>query len=451
MPTPSPYGRIPLGSGPSPEALLSALWPFAPEFLWLPSWGYQRESILALAPQAILTCESGFQWEQLQAFYTQHCKSCPPCEDLRGPLAGGIFGTVSYEAALGLERLRHIRPRTLGYSAVRFGHYPVVLCYQASTKHWELTGQIHAYPEYTEQLAKIWRKVCDTQAPTKDIAPAPQAIVDVLTQESEYAAWVKDARDRIQAGDIYQANLAHPLRITGTEPLPQLFARIHAANPSPWASLYRSPAFSLLSNSPELLVSCRSGQVQAKPIAGTRPRGETLESDQRHRENLLRSPKERAEHLMLVDLVRNDLGRICAPGTVHVPLLMDREPYQNVTHIVSTIEGKLDPTCTPLDTLVASFPGGTITGTPKLRSMEIIDSLEAHPRGYYTGSLGYLSAQGDLEFNILIRTLQVQERAHDWTAHLHVGAGIVADSSPAREYQETLHKAAAWSKILLGE
>jgi len=237
--------------------------------------------------------------------------------------------------------------------------------------------------------------------------------------------------------------------VQGFEPLPHLFARIHQGNPSPWACLWKNPEITLLSNSPELLLTLHGDNLVSQPIAGTRPRGVDDVSDQKLRRNLLRSPKERAEHLMLVDLVRNDLGRVCVPGSVHVPLLMDREPYRNVTHIVSTIHGRLDPAYDVCDALSALFPGGTITGTPKLRSMECIDALETHARGFYTGSLGWINPCGDMAFNILIRTLQLQEHTYGWTGELHVGAGIVADSNSLREYQETLHKADAWKSVLL--
>jgi len=191
--------------------------------------------------------------------------------------------------------------------------------------------------------------------------------------------------------------------------------------------------------------------VWSKPIAGTRPRSENIIEDNRLKSELIESEKEQAEHLMLVDLVRNDLGRVCTAGSVQVTNLLDRESYRNVTHIVSTIAGTLDTGVSSLDALLSLFPGGTITGTPKLRSMEIIDQLEQWPRGFYTGSMGWITPQGDLEFNILIRTLQVlmkQNPCHGW---LHVGAGIVADSDPEMEYQETLHKANAWRQIISGE
>lgn len=440
----SNISRRTLGIGLSPSKILQGIWAQGHEFQWLPNWGYQQESILACKPIDTLQQGARFQWESLRSYLHRHqifAMQNAAC----GPLAGGVFGAVSYEAALHMERVRNVRERSLGHGDAHFAYYPVVIGYDWQSQEWFLSGAIDSFPDYANELAGIWEKASeDHQQP----APHESAHMQTLVPEAHYANWVKQARERILNGDIYQANLAHPLQVSGSEPLPQLFSRIHAANPSPWACLFRTSSFTLVSNSPELLVSCRNHLVRAKPIAGTRPRGEDDEADARHRQNLIRSPKERAEHLMLVDLVRNDLGRVCEAGSVHVPLLMDREPYRNVTHIVSTVEGRLDSTQDSLSALAAAFPGGTITGTPKLRSMEIIDELEDYARGFYTGSLGYFAHGGDMEFNILIRSLQLQENGKGWQGHLHVGAGIVADSNPQREYQETLHKAAAWKEIL---
>jgi len=435
-----------LSTGPSPHELLDKLWVNSAELIWLPSFGGAPDSVLALNPLAIFESAANFSIGALRAFCTQHMPVQVQSATPWGPLAGGVFGALSYEASFDLDRLRSIQPRTLGVPRARFGFYPVVLAYTASTNIWFLSGQLDAFPEYAQDLSALFHG-----ALTKSSLPAPQehqAQFHPQVAEKEYSSWVRATRKLIQNGDLYQANLAHPIRIHGTEPLPQLFRRIHASNPSPWACIFKAPQFTILSNSPELLLTLKSAKIVSKPIAGTRPRGVDSASDEKLRRNLLRSPKERAEHLMLVDLVRNDLGKVCTAGTVDVPLLMDREPYRNVYHIVSTISGTLDPTLHPLDALGALFPGGTITGTPKLRSIEVIDSLESHPRGFYTGSLGYINPCGDLEFNILIRTLQVFPQAEGWDAVLHVGAGIVADSNPRREYRETLHKADAWKQVL---
>ena len=430
----------------APHELLSKLWESTTELLWLPNWGGRSDSVLALNPIAILESATQFSKDALQAFCTEHMPQQLNAALPWGPLAGGVFGALSYEASFDLDRLRSIQNRSLGVPRARFGFYPVVIVYSEITRTWSLSGQLERFPAYAQQLQATFQAACALPNSIHSIAHTAKFHPQV--SEKEYSSWVRTARKLIQNGDIYQANLAHPIRIHGTEPLVQLFERIHTSNPSPWACIYKAPQFTILSNSPELLLTLKASQIVSKPIAGTRPRGSDTQSDEKLRRNLLRSPKERAEHLMLVDLVRNDLGKVCTAGTVSVPLLMDREPYRNVYHIVSTITGTLNPSSHPLDALEALFPGGTITGTPKLRSIEIIDSLESHPRGFYTGSLGYINPCGDLEFNILIRTLQVFSQTEGWDAVLHVGAGIVADSVPRREYHETLHKADAWKQVL---
>jgi anthranilate/para-aminobenzoate synthase component I len=198
--------------------------------------------------------------------------------------------------------------------------------------------------------------------------------------------------------------------------------------------------FSLISTSPERLIRLNGRRAETRPIAGTRPRGSGAEDDQRLVRELLASPKERAEHVMLVDLERNDLGRVCEFGSVRVDEFMAVEQYSHVSHIVSNVSGLLRPEATPFDLIRATFPGGTITGVPKIRCMEIIEELEPVRRGPYTGSFGYIGWNGDLDFNIVIRTLVLTGTK----AYLQVGAGIVADSNPDAEYEETLHKAQAF-------
>jgi len=215
-------------------------------------------------------------------------------------------------------------------------------------------------------------------------------------------------------------------------------------NPSPFSGLLRIGNTSLISTSPERLVRLDGRSADTRPIAGTRRRGRDDSDDRRLREELLGNEKERAEHLMLVDLERNDLGRVCEFGSVLVDELLSIEQYSHVSHLVSHISGQLRTDVTGFDLLQAVFPGGTITGVPKIRCMEIIDELEPVRRGPYTGSMGYLSWSGDLDFNIIIRTLVLHERQ----GYLQVGAGIVADSDPAKEYEETMHKAQAFLSAL---
>jgi anthranilate synthase component 1 len=250
---------------------------------------------------------------------------------------------------------------------------------------------------------------------------------------------VESAQDYIRAGDIYQANLSRPWRAT----LPSgvtaaaLYRRLRVANPSPFAAFAQFGSFAILSSSPERLLRIRGNRVDTRPIAGTHPRGSTAENDQALAEAMIAHPKERAEHVMLIDLARNDLGRVCVGGSVRVDDYMAVETYAHVHHIVSNVTGELRPGVTPIQALRAVFPGGTITGCPKVRCMQIIAELEAQPRGPYTGSLGYLNHDGSGDFNILIRTMSLLGQQLEFRA----GAGIVADSRPQRELEETRAKA----------
>jgi len=208
-------------------------------------------------------------------------------------------------------------------------------------------------------------------------------------------------------------------------------------NPSPFSGMLRFDQTSFISSSPERLVRLDGRRVDTRPIAGTRPRGGTTDEDHRLARELRANEKECAEHVMLVDLERNDLGRVCEFGSIHVDELMTLEQYSHVNHLVSHVAGTLKNNATGFDLLRAVFPGGTITGVPKIRCMQIIEELEPVRRGPYTGSMGYISWSGDLDFNILIRTLVMR----NGRGYLQVGAGIVADSQPAKEYEETIHKA----------
>ncbi|NJN35943.1 MAG: anthranilate synthase component I family protein [Nitrospiraceae bacterium] len=227
---------------------------------------------------------------------------------------------------------------------------------------------------------------------------------------------------------------------SGLQPDLLAYSRLRTLNPSPFSGLLRFDHTSLISSSPERLVRLNGRRADTRPIAGTRPRGENAAADLRLEGELRANEKECAEHIMLVDLERNDLGRVCDFGSVRVDELMTLERYSHVSHLVSHVGGTLRSNATGFDLLRALFPGGTITGVPKIRCMEIIEELEPVRRGPYTGSMGYLSWSGDLDFNILIRTLV----RRNGTGYLQVGAGIVADSDPAREYEETIHKAQAF-------
>jgi anthranilate synthase component 1 len=256
----------------------------------------------------------------------------------------------------------------------------------------------------------------------------PQRFLDGVTRIHEH----------LYAGDIFQVNLSRAWRARYAQPPTPatLYGVLRKANPAPFAGLLQQPEWAVVSSSPERLVEVRRGVAQTRPIAGTRPRLPGDDELARIRE-LSAHPKERAEHVMLIDLERNDLGRVCVPGTVEVDELMAVESYAHVHHIVSNVRGRLRAEVTPGEVIAATFPGGTITGCPKVRCMEIIAALEDAPRGAYTGALGYLDRNGDLDLNILIRTLTLTGDE----VSLRAGAGIVADSVAALELDETRAKA----------
>ncbi len=267
-----------------------------------------------------------------------------------------------------------------------------------------------------------------------------------LTQ-AEYIECVERAKLYIEEGDIYQANLSQRFTTAYDGDDLGLFFNLRYVNPSPFSGLLRFKELGIVSSSPERLVKVEEDCIETRPIAGTRPRGLDADTDQSLSSELLLNEKERAEHLMLVDLERNDLGRICETGSVKVTDLMFLEQYSHVSHIVSNIEGKLQPQASVKDILRAVFPGGTITGCPKIRSMEIIRELEPQPRGPYCGSMGYIGFSRHMDLNIIIRSFILK----DGKAWFNVGAGIVADSEPEKEYQETLDKAAALVQVLASQ
>ena len=257
-----------------------------------------------------------------------------------------------------------------------------------------------------------------------------------LTRE-EHRSLVLRVKEHIARGDVYQANLSQRFRVPFPRTGLDLYRELRALSPAPFSGYVRGPGFEIASASPERLLDVRDGLASTRPIAGTRPRSDDPGHDRALHAELLLSEKERAEHLMLVDLARNDLGRVAELGSVQVDELMTVEHYAQVRHIVSNVRARLRPAADALDALMALFPGGTITGVPKVRCMQILDALEPVPRGFYTGALFYLTPSGRLDANILIRSAVVCGGA----ATFHTGGGIVADSDPDHEYEETLHKA----------
>jgi anthranilate synthase component 1 len=281
--------------------------------------------------------------------------------------------------------------------------------------------------------------------PKSQAAPASERppLTSNLSQE-RFEAMVQQGKEYIAAGDVIQVVLSQcfqtPLR---HDPF-DLYRALRSINPSPYMFYLDLEDLQLVGASPEILVRLEEGRITYRPIAGTRPRGASEAEDQELEADLLADPKERAEHLMLVDLGRNDVGRVASVGSVRVPELFTIERYSHVMHIVSQVEGDLAPGCDGLDVLKSTFPAGTVAGAPKVRAMEIIEELEPTRRGPYAGAVGYLGFGGNLDFCITIRSFAI----HQGQVYLQVGAGIVADSDPAREYQETVNKGLALVRAL---
>jgi anthranilate synthase component 1 len=345
------------------------------------------------------------------------------------PFAGGWFVFLGYELAAEIEPTLRL-PRS---------PLPLVACawrMRAAWLHDHLTGRsvIVAEPGAEPEAAVLRTDIDD--APPFVVVPASSGAIAEDDPELYIEACRRTLR-HIAAGDVYQANIARAWRARLPEgsSAAAVYANLRAANPGAFAGLALLGGFAILSSSPERLVRVRGRQVDTRPIAGTRPR--TAGTDHRSIGELTGSAKERAEHVMLIDLERNDLGRLCEPGTVHVDEFMVVESYAHVHHIVSNVSGRLRPEVAPGDVVRALFPGGTITGCPKVRCMQLIGDLEGAGRGAYTGAIGYLARDGSMDLNILIRTMTLHEGVLEWRA----GAGIVADSDPERELDETRAKA----------
>lgn len=301
--------------------------------------------------------------------------------------------------------------------------------------------------QYNETIAEIHAIIERLRRPVpheeRTLRAAGQGLAANLTRQ-EFEAIVLRAKEYITAGDVIQVVLSQcfttPL---GQDPL-DLYRALRCINPSPYMFFLDTGDLKLVGASPEVLVRLEGDHIIYRPIAGTRPRGATPDEDRSLEADLLTDPKERAEHIMLVDLGRNDVGRVSAIGTVRVPKLFTVERYSHVMHLVSQVEGDLAPGEDGISLLASAFPAGTVTGAPKVRAMEIIEELEPTRRGPYAGAVGYLGFSGNLDFCITIRSFTV----YNGQVYLQVGAGIVADSDPAREYQETVNKAMALMRAL---
>jgi para-aminobenzoate synthetase component 1 len=382
----------------------------------------------------------------LRQLLQQQITPSPEIEDL--PFTGGWLGWLGYDLAWEIERLPTLNSDPLPF--------PVAYWYEPSDfavldRQQQILWLAASIPEeldrMEERLIQEQRsRGAGEQGAIPCGCPGAGVVSPVfLTSQTDYENSVRKALKYIQAGDIFQTNLSLRFQTQTQADSWSIYRALQTINPSPFASYWQTPWGAVISCSPERLVQLQGNLAQTRPIAGTRSRGATPEGDRQIASEFMVNFKERAEHIMLVDLERNDLGRVCQWGSVKVDELLIIERYSHVMHLVSNAIGKLRPDLDAIDLIRAMFPGGTITGCPKVRCMEIIEELEPFRRNLFYGSCGYLDRRGDLDLNILIRTLLYNQPSPNSFATVwgQVGAGIVADSNPEQEWYESLNKAEA--------
>ena len=366
------------------------------------------------------------------------------------PMAVGLFGYLGYDMVRHIERLGPPPPDPLGLPDAILLRPTITAIFDnirdeilIVTPVWPRDGidARRAYAEAEARLAQTAARL-DTPVPAPRTPETPQAAAEIRSNiaRSDYLALVERAKAYILAGDIFQVVPSQRFRRPFALPPFALYRALRRLNPSPFLYHLAFPGFAIVGSSPEILVRLRDGTVTIRPIAGTRPRGATPEEDTRLARELMADPKERAEHLMLLDLGRNDVGRAAEVGTVHVTDSFFIERYSHVMHLVSNVEGRLRDGLDAVDALAAGLPAGTLTGAPKIRAMEIIDEFETEKRGAaYAGAIGYFAANGTMDTCIVLRTAVVK----DGMMYVQAGGGVVADSVPEAEYQETVNKARA--------
>ncbi len=426
-----------------------------------------RYSFLGLKPDLIWRCRGGRAEVNRRARFDAAAFSPiegPPLETLKSlieesridlpawmpPMASALVGYIGYDMVREMERLPDANPDVLGVPDAVFLRPSVIAVFDRVEDQITVFSPVWvdgkddaeaAYGRACERLSDIVadfeRSLPFRREPVAAEASLPEPASN-MTRE-EFHGIVEKAKDYIFAGDIFQVVLSQRFSLPFALPPFSLYRSLRRLNPSPFLFFLDFDGFSIVGSSPEILVRLRDGVVTIRPIAGTRPRGRNADEDQALAEDLLADPKERAEHLMLLDLGRNDVGRVAEIGTVKVTEQMTIEYYSHVMHIVSNVQGRLESGRDAMDALAAGFPAGTVSGAPKVRAMEIIDELEKDRRGVYAGAIGYFGAAGAMDTCIALRTALLKSG----TMYVQAGGGIVADSDPEAEYQESRSKARA--------
>jgi para-aminobenzoate synthetase component I len=354
--------------------------------------------------------------------------------------AGGYAGLLSYDLGRAFEAVPELAPGLAPWPALAMGWYRAVIRFDHGAREVIVRGERDAAQRLADRMA---------DAPSEAIPPEPRggAHLSQVWSDARYLDAARQARALVAAGDIFQVNLSHPLRghMRGGDAPQRLALRLAASSPAPFSALMRlDDARAIVTNSPERFVTVSSdGLVETRPIKGTRPRRADPVEDAAEAAALAASDKDRAENLMIVDLMRNDLARVCTPGSVRARSLFEVEAFANVHHMVSSVEGRLMPGRDVFDLIAASFPPGSVTGAPKLRAMEIIAALEGESRGPYCGALGWIGADGAADFNVMIRTASMLRRESGWDVEVRSGGAITIGSDPDAELDETRAKAAA--------
>lgn len=409
--------------------------------VWLDSGGMARYDILSAAPRRMLTlaAQSG-ENDPFSLVRAALGEPVAPVEDV--PFAGGALGYWGYDLAREMYRLPDIARPAGHQPAMAIGIYDWALVLDHHRQTARLVSR-QRFPETAEQLPQLLLRLQSNKPLPRDVFRVQGKVASNFTSAA-YAAAFARVLDYLRAGDCYQVNLAQRFSAAATGDALGAYLSLRTLNPAPYSAFLNFPQSQILCASPERFLRVQGGSVETRPIKGTRPRSSDPREDRRLAEELRNHPKDLAENLMIVDLLRNDLGKSCVPGSVRVPGLFEVESFANVHHLVSTVEGKLAEGRDALDVLRDCFPGGSVTGAPKLRAMQIIEELEPHRRGIYCGAIGYVGFDGNMDTNIAIRTL-----VHDGNEICcWAGGGIVADSDMAAEYQETLDKAAGMLSLL---
>lgn len=421
--------------------------------------GIHPEILLGAAPDGSLYEESSAGIKALKGFKTltdavqarmKDLRLANP-EDLKG-FTGGFVGFLSYENVADFDDVRLKPLRSISVPRGIFVFCRDLVVFDHFRKQLHLVALVRtakgrekaALQEGSSRIQELVRRLNRPLKPVKAGRPAKTPLPQSHIQPQDFERKVKKIKEYIRAGDCIQVVLSQRFSLPFSGEDFQIYRALRSVNPSPYMFYFRCGDFKMIGSSPELLVKKTGLLAEVRPIAGTRPRGGTLREDQRYEESLRKSKKELAEHLMLVDLGRNDLGRVCRYDSIKVDHFARVERYSHVMHLVSDVSGKLKAGMSAFDLLKATFPAGTVSGAPKIRAMEIINELEEEERGPYAGCLGYFGLNGDMDMCITIRTMVL----HQGRLYLQAGAGIVKDSNPRSEYQETVNKAKALVKAL---